>query len=246
MKLKLQSISPLSAAVYKLLLQDGSLTVQEIASKLRIFPHAIYRNVKQLETLGCICHSGKYPARYIAKQPLESVETFLCLYREWFLKTFNTACSPNGRTFSGHIETPNIEFIESRSAMFGKAISDMQSVEKEIDLIISGDETPAEIMLENKRAIERGVSIKMLVQKRNKLNEALLCNWQRIGLEVRVCQPIHARISIYDSDTVYFMSYHPENIGSSTGIRFQYKPFARLMKSLFDKLWKTAEIFMSK
>lgn len=234
--LKFQVISKRTASIYSLILARGPLTAREIGEALKIFSNAVYRSTKTLEYFGCVTRSGKHPTKFVATPPGEAIETYSLLLRESFLRVF---AEPHIQKHDrGMI---NVEFIQSRQTMFDKSAEDLRNTKKEAHLIVSGDEAPAEVMLEDKRAIERGVSIKMLVQKRNQSNEALLQNWKRIGIEVRLTPPLNARILIHDERIVYFMSYDSKNIRASIGIRFEYEPLGRLINTIFLERWRTAE-----
>lgn len=231
--------SPLSnqtQAIYTLLLEQGVMNAEEISQKLHIFPQAVYRSINVLQSLGCINRLNDYPARFLPKPVSESVETFSLKQRDWFMKTFVN------NIINTQIKNPellNISFIENRAVMFDKELADMQHTQKNCNLLISGDGAPAEVMLENKRMVERGVDLRMLVQKRNSENEQLLQSYKKIGIEVRVYKPVQSRIMIFD-EIVYFMSFDPENIQKSVGVRFVYAPIAQLMNTLFMHYWNQA------
>ena len=65
----MDSITPQGRAVEKLLLKKGALTAKEIASKLDIFPNAVYRSIQPLVHFGFIRKEGKYPIVYSAQNP---------------------------------------------------------------------------------------------------------------------------------------------------------------------------------
>jgi hypothetical protein len=121
--------------------------------------------------------------------------------------------------------------------MFEKMLSDFENLKEELSLLISGDEAPAEIMLAQKKFIERGGVIKTLVQKRNGENESFLQAHKRLGEQVRVLESVQARLMLFDRRIVYVMSYDPQNIVKSTGIRFEYAPLGQLMDTLFMQYW---------
>ena len=221
--------------IYSLLLKKGPLSAEQIGKELNIFPHAVYRSVGQLKSLGCINQVGNRPALFEAQPVSESVEVFSLLQREWFLKAFLT--SQKSKQGSA-LDELQISFIESREDMFDKFLPDFDTVEEELDLLISGDEIPAEVMFAQKKLIEKGVLIRSHFQNKTKKNESFLQARKRMGEEVRVYKPLNTRIMIFDKKIAYIMSYDPHNYIKSTGIRFEYPPLAQLMHGLFMQYWE--------
>lgn len=221
--------------IYSLLLKRGSLNAEQIGKELQIFPQAVYRSIEQLKAMGCINKESGYPARFGAIPVTESVETFSLLQREWFLKAFIAAQSKKAN-FAG--KEPVISFIESREQMFEKMLPDFENVTQEVNLLISGDEAPAEIMLAQKNIVDRGGIVRTLVQKRNKDNEHFLQTRKKMGEQVRAHALVNARLMLFDKKIAYVMSYDPTNFIKSTGIRFEYAPFAQLMNMLFLQYWE--------
>lgn len=221
--------------IYSLLLKKGALSAEQIGKELNIFPHAVYRSVDQLKSLGCIDQIGKRPAIFQAQPVTDSVETFALMQREWFLKAFLTSQRSLGSFSSGELQT---SFIESREDMFEKMQPDYAAVKEELNLLISGDEVPAEVILAQKKLLERGVLIRSLFQNRTKENEQFLFARKRMGEKVRVYKPINLRIMLFDRKIAYVMSYDPQNYIKSTGIRFEYAPLGKLMHGLFMQYWE--------
>ena len=217
----MNTISPLpkqAQSIYSQLLTHGPMTAEQIAHVLHIFPNAVYRSTHKLEKLGCIEKIGKHPAQYQAIDVHQSVEAFSLLQKEWFLNAFFTQhlkISPSLKN------TLNITFIESREMLFEKALSDIQNLKEEMNNFASGDELPAEIMLAQKDALHRGIIIKTLFQKRNQENESYLQARTKMGEEIRISEPLNARIVVFDRKVVYIMSHDPTNYTKSVGIRFE-------------------------
>ena|SRR3989338_6442259 len=231
--------SPLSQQakdIYSLLLAKGPMNAIQIGKELTIFPHAVYRSTKQLQSLGCMSQIGRHPARFEALPVSESVEIFALLQKDWFLSTF-LKDSPQDSYIKKEL---NISFIESREMLFEKALSDIQNAREEMDNLASGDELPAEIMLAQKHALERGVTIKTLFQKRNKNNESFIQARTKMGEQMRITEAVNTRIVIFDKRIVYIMSYDPSNYIKSNGIRFEYAPVGQLMHQVFMQYWDRA------
>ncbi len=211
------------------------MTAQQIAKELHIFPHAVYRSTRQLQILGCTNTSAKHPVLFEAVPVNESVETFTLQQRDMFLNTFLKTPVKKNTSFEGDL---NISFVESREMLFEKALSDIENAKEEMLNLASGDELPAEIMLAQKNALERGVAIKTLFQKRNEKNEAFIQARMKMGEQIRISEALNSRIVIFDRKIVYVMSYDPSNYIKSIGIRFEYAPFGQMMHQTFLQHWE--------
>lgn len=231
-------LSPQSRSLYKLLIRNEALNSKEIGGKLGILPHAVYRSIKPLISIGLVEKIKGYPARFKIATPSSAIDAYLLKTKENFLQSF----FPKG--ISSETQTNkelSISFIKDRPELLERSNQDMSQAKQEVEILVSGLEVPAETILEYKRACERGVKIRTLVQRLDETNREMLHNWRKIGIDVRYFPLLEARIIIFDSEIVYITSYNPEIKDESIGIRFNYPPIAKLMKELFEIRWATSK-----
>ena len=229
-----------SLTVYQLLLKERTLSAQDIASKLNIFPNAVYRAAQTLIELELIEKTNTYPVEFQAKSINEALENYLVVSKNSFLENFSHV-DKRGQNSSNHSQKLSVSFIKTRSELLEMTNSDMKTVQKTIDHIVSGLELPAEIMLSYKKAHDRGIQLRFLVQNLNELNRDLLASWQKMGLIVRYFPLLEARIIIFDSKILYLTSYNPKNKEEAIGVRFAYAPIAQQISDLFEKRWEVSE-----
>lgn len=222
-----------AADIYRLLQKGKPLTAKEIAEKLDIFPHAVYRSVRQLLEKGFIKEEDNYPVRYSALPETEAMELFTTNIRHQFQKSFPIGSS-NTATF-------DVSFVNGRDDLQKKTTRDVSFAYKTVDFVVSGLEVEAETILTYKKAIDRGVQIRALVQRLDDTSRTMFRNWKKIGLQIRYFPNIEARAFIIDKEIVYFTSYNPERKQEAIGSRFHYKPYARIMDELFESRWKIAK-----
>jgi sugar-specific transcriptional regulator TrmB len=237
---KKSPLSKQSTQVYNLLLQYSALSAQEIAEELGIFPHAVYRTAHTLATLGLIEKTSSYPAKFQVKPMDEALDNYVTLSKNLFVENFAHGTRKKTSRMAKS-EKLSISFIKTRNELLEMTNADIKAARGSIEHIVSGIELPAETMLAYKKAVDRGVTLKFLVQNRNELNHDMLANWRKAGLEVRYFPLLEARIIIFDADIVYLTSYNPHDKDEATGIRFAYPPIARQMKELFESKWKVAK-----
>ena len=231
-------LSPQQTQIYNLLLKHKSLTAKEIGSKLSIFPHAVYRANKSLIDYGLIEETDNYPVEFKAKPVADALDSYLLAQRESFLQSFK----PNGQRVNISDQILDIAFIQSREELLERTNEDMLLAKHEVCILVSGIEVPAETMLARKKAIEKGVSVKIIVQNMEEATHEMLENWKKIGLEIRHHPLLEARLLLFDSKIAYISSYNPKKKEEAIGIRFNYPPIAKLMRDLFNERWQKAKV----
>jgi len=231
--LLLKSLAPQSVKVYRTLDGRESMNAKEIADELNVLPHAIYRSVKQLLELGFVEEISTYPVSFRAKSPDDAMNLYSMMIQENFKSAFAVNKTNN--------KPLDISFIQTRSQLIEMTNADVEKAQKSIDFIVSGHEVPAETILAHKRAVERGVEIRKLVQNLDAVNKDMFRNWKKAGVKVKYFPYMESRIFVYDSQIVYFTSYNPDKNEEALGVRFNYAPFARMMNEMFEKRWKLAE-----
>ena len=232
------SITNQAKAIYRLLSKKEALTAREISTKLGILPNAVYRSIKVLIQFDFVQEVGKYPVKFIATPSTNAAESYLQSVKENLSQDF----FPEGINNKGSSSKDlGISFIKNRDELLEKTNTDMQRAKIEVNFIVSGLEVPAETILGYKRAIEKGVRIRILVQRLDETSKEMLCNWQKIGVQVKFFPLLEARIIIFDQKVAYITSYSPDDKNEGIGVRFQYPPVARLMNDLFEQRWKIAK-----
>lgn len=226
--------------IYKLLLaKNKPLTAYQIAEKFNIFPNAVYRDIYKLEKYNLVQKSPTRPMRFNALQPKEGLETFLLSHRNWFSESF----VGNSLT-SNYQSDPSLDlsFIRDRNDSVYRSTQDLKQAKVQVLQIVSGLELPADTMLEIKNAIDRGVTIKIIVQTLSENNRELLENWKRLGVKLKSTKSISSRLILIDNHITYLMSYNPDQESENIGIRFNYRPITTLMQEIFEKRWQSAKM----
>ena len=241
MKKRISLFTPQTALVYKLLLKEKQpLTVHQLALRLNVAPQGLYRVVKQLQHYGLVIGRGNYPSKYKAIAVSESADTFLLQLRHQLFETLSDSSSSKEKS-RGSSEMPDISFIQGRDHSITKSTEDLKLSKTSVDMIVSGGEIPAETILECKRAIMRGVRIRMLTQENEDDNKEMFQNWKRLGIEVRTGNYTGARIFLYDSYVVYIISYDADKKTEALGVRFKHRPIVLIMRQIFGKYWQNAK-----
>ena len=224
-------IPPQSIRVFNTI-KKSPKTAKEIGRLLNVLPNAVYRAVKPLQDLGLVEERG-YPVKFIAKPETSAIEIYSQAMKQNFFEIF-------GELSQSPALNLQINFIHTRKEMLELYNKDIVLAKKFCNIIISGHEIPAQTMLANKQAMDKGVPIRILVQTLD--YPEMLNNWKRIGHEIRYYPKVNARIVTIDENIVYFASYDPKDNKKAIGVRFVYPPYARLMDELFEQRWTKAKI----
>ena len=233
-------LSPQSQSIYKILLNSRcSLSAKQLANQMRIVPSLVYRLIQPLIEIGIVNRISGYPYKFNAKSKEEGLSLFLLHQHEWFYKNFLSYTENNLRPSEKY--EIQFSFIQSRDELMNESAKEISKATKSIDLLRSGHEIPADVMLATKDAKKRSVITRMLIQDYSSQNADQVAYWKQNGILVRKTGLRHLRLMIYDASTVYFMSYKHNDSAKDLGLKIHYPPFAFILSQLFDTWWKEAE-----
>lgn len=239
------TISPQSQDLYQTLLSsDQPLSAKQLAAKLDIFPNTVYRLADPLIDIGLIIKAGRYPSQFIAKPVNEGLSLFLLAQNDWFSQQFSKPGQIKNLTKNEAIpqsQQIKLSFVQSRDELMRLSVDEINKTNRSVDLLRSGHEIPADVMLALMEAKKRNVVTRMLVQDYSVDNAEQIANWQKNGILVRKTELRHIRLMLYDSNVVYFMSYKHTDSEKDLGMKIDYPPFAVIFSQLFDQWWKKAE-----
>lgn len=223
--------------IYNLLALEKSLTAAEIGDKLHILPNAVYRSAKQLINLGTVERNDDYPTRFQLQPTNSAVNWYLLTARKKFIQTF-PANSPVAKSSDG----PTITFIKDRQTLLKITDQDTAKAKRNINFIVSGLEVPDATILAYRKAKQKGLQIRALVQRRKETSKQKLEAWKDIGVDVKYIADMGIRLFIFDSQIIYFTSYDSKSRQRAFGIRFEYRPLAEIMDNLFEEKWEQTEV----
>lgn len=229
----LRPFSTQASDIYRLLLDGEDLTAKDIASNLHIYSNTVYRAVQQLIYMGFVEEINVYPVRYRARKQSEALEFYFNIFKHNFIHNFQ---SKHNKSQSNN--KIDVSFIRTRDDLLNNTDSDVKNAKEHVNFIVSGLEVPAETIFVYKKAVDRGVKIRALVQRLDDTSGEMFKNWKKIGVDVKYYPNMEARTFIIDKSIVYFTSYIPEEKQEAVGMRFNYIPYARIMDELFEQRWK--------
>jgi sugar-specific transcriptional regulator TrmB len=234
MNVSTKPVSRQAADVYKVLEDGGALTVNQIAERLCVLPNAIYRVTNKLVKLGMIEEVSGYPARFRANPPQSAMNWYLQTVAESFRQEFPAKSTPS------QSQGVKLSVIRDRNSSLRRSAADAATARESINFIVSGLETPDDVILAFRKAALRGVAIRVIVQQKRETSKQRLEKWQAIGAQVRYLPNVGIRMFVFDGQIAQINSYTPDNRENALGVRFVYPPLAEQMNLLFEQNWQKA------
>lgn len=239
------TLSKQSQILYRILLTSNRpLSAKELADQLHIFPSTCYRLTEPLIAMGLITKTTAYPYQFKAKPIDEGLSLFLLYQNEWFSQQFfniNKKTDVIEKEYNSQSKEIRLSFIQSRDELMNRSSEEIAKATKSIDLLRSGHEISAEVMLAITEAKKRNVLTRMLIQDYSAENAEQVTYWQKNGILVRKSKLRHIRLMIYDNSTFYFMSYKHSDSKKDLGMKIEYPPLAFIFSQLFEQWWQKAE-----
>lgn len=227
------------ANIYSLLLNEGQLTAKKIAERLDILPNAVYRGLVRLDSLKLINLSSRAPLKYTIVSPefslskLAKVKEFeLANSLEMLIKSIMPQKSAKETDLG--LSSDKLKFFKQSEDLINKA-------RKEVLIISIGEPSTNELILADKRAIERGVDIKFIVHKYDDENRDFLFNLQKNGLNIRYLKDWGYHLQIIDANKCLLSVNNPENTDERANILIQSKYLSKAFRDYFYLLWEKAQ-----
>lgn len=234
---RIQAVPKQSANLYRLFKESDALNARQIADRLNILPHTVYRAVKPLMALGMLEQLDTYPVSFKAAPTLDAMNWYMRAAAQSFRQDFGTTqAKPSDASL------PSITFIKDREALLKIGEQEARKAKKTINYIVSGHRIPDSTVLAYRKASATGVKIRCIVQNNPATTNAGLEMYEEMGVEMRFLPNIGIRLFVFDSRTAVLTSYDETSSRRSFGIRFAYEPVAKQLDELFEQRWQQARL----
>lgn len=234
-KLYLKKIGLTQKAIelYQKLLAEGPLTAREAAVFSSAFPSAEYRLFYDLEKRELVRRLSGRPLRFEALKISDGLQASLASQHNQ-LKQLVEA-EETGK------DVANI--IIGRQKVYDTYIKNAQKAQSQINIYSIGIAYNKGIEETQKAAVERGVSIKHVVQEMKPSNYFVIRRWLKYGVNLRVLErPRGYHLSIIDDACAIVTFSDPNDTEHRVSMITNDKNIISIFQSQFSVIWQTAQI----
>lgn len=228
-------------ATYNKLIQYGALTSKELAAKLHIFPHTVYRTARGLISKRFIEIQKKSPITYQAYPPELCIST---LAKHKIRSIQHLIQDIEGETSEGKQknDSTKINLIYGKERIFDLGADLLEKSQKEMLVISIGEEITPNLLLAVIQAKQRGVVIRMIAHKNDKGNRQVLKNLKMNGYEMRFFPDGGFHLAIYDSEKALIIIDDPKDLNQRVAVYIISFGLAKALRDYFYSVWDKATI----
>ena len=234
-------LSAKAAALYLSLLQLGSGTVQDIASRAGVVRTTCYPLLEELQKRGLVSttRSGKKTI-YVAEDPEQLVENI-----ERTASIARGIVPTLAHVLSGNSKRPKIEIYEGIGGVWRTYEDVIKGENYEVKAFLPADEAVAiagdrKVKEYIRKRVKKGISMRAIMQK-TPLIEKEYAKYNKSDLrEARFVDakrfPMPVEIDLYPKHSIAITSFR-----DGIGLIIRSEPIHTALNSIFDALWASAD-----
>lgn len=210
-------------------------TAQNVASVLTVYPNAVYRIFRRLESFGLARLAQRRPLAY---QVTDKVQSYVAAatQKKSSLDVLLGQVAPHGDAKNG------VRIIVGRQALYNRYVELAQRAKTEICVFAIGIAYSEELRAVQKNAIKQGVRIRHIVQKLQPSNYSIIHKWQGLGVGVRYFEQKHGyHLTIIDQNIALVTFSSPEDTEDRLSIEVSHSSAVQLFQSQFEILWVSSK-----
>lgn len=212
--------------------EQRDLSVQEIASKLFVFPSALYRILATLEEKRLIFRVGKRPLKYQALD--DGLQASYQVAQADLSALLATATGKRGGA-----ET---RIIIGRQATYDEYVRLASSAEESIVIYAIGIAYTKKLHLAQEATIKRGVKIQHVVQQYKPANYHVVHKWLKLGIQLRLQKTERGfHFTQIDGKSTLITFSNPDNTDERLSILTTNPQVAELFGRTFEDIWNRAQ-----
>lgn len=234
--LKVLGLSQDEITLYDLMLfQETPMTAQDVASKLSVFPSAVYRCFYRLEVLGLIKQKAIRPKSFTALRTSVGLPLAVESKREDIEKRLQ------GLKLSKQDGKASVEIIIGGQALFDRYVLELSKSKKYMDGHSVGTAYSEQMLREHVLASKRGVRMRYAFQEYKHETFPILRKWQRAGIELRhykVERGFH--FMIFDNERLLISFVNPDKLEDRLSIFTDNEVAVSIFGRYFETIWYLA------
>jgi len=235
-KLVKLGFSKQEAEIYLTLIKVGVLPAKEIASRMNILPHAVYRIIKKLEKKKLVAIITSSPLTFYVLPSELALSSYV---KEKSLQLEKEAKEINTFLANKQSQSPStkIDVIAGKQEFFNASEALIKECKKEVLIVSIGEPSTSDLILADKRAIERGVIVRMIAHKYDEENQEFLKNLEKNGLEIRHFPDWGFHLQIADGEKSLLAVNNPQNPGERITVKINSSGLSKALRDYFYSVW---------
>lgn len=231
-------LSKQEAEIYLTLLEEGPLPAKEVAKKINILPHAVYRTTKKLESKKLVAVLKTSPLTFQTLPPQLALPSFAKEKAVYLQKEAEKTAKILAQKKSAAVPT-KIDLIFSRHEIFTLFDKMVEKTKKELLIISIGEPIPQNSLLSTKRAYEKGVVIRMIAHKYDG-NREILENFKKNGWQIRHFPDWGFHLVVFDGKRSLLSVNNPKDTRERVGMQIFSEGLSKALRDYFYSVWEKA------
>jgi sugar-specific transcriptional regulator TrmB len=143
---------------------------------------------------------------------------------------------------SKKIQSPStkIDVIAGKQEFFSASETLIKEAKQEVLIISIGEPSTSDLILADRRAIERGVTVRMIAHKYDKDNQEFLSNLKKNGLEIRHFPDWGFHLQVVDTEKSLLAVNNPQNPGERITVKINSTGLSKALRDYFYSVWEKA------
>jgi sugar-specific transcriptional regulator TrmB len=238
LKLVQLGLTKQEASIYLILWEKGPMTAEQIAKHIKSLPQAASRSAKKLEFIHLVNSANTYPQTYRAIPPSVSLPSLIETKTSQLQATAEQVTNRLSKTIPKLDTTMNLIMGKEESYMYGAKL--LNQTKKEMLVISVGEAIPEELLLSVLKARNRGVKIRMIIQKYDDQNKEIVKNFKKNGYEIRFAPSKGFSLAVYDGKQSLLIINNTETTKEHAAVHIMSNGLSESLMDYFYKIWETA------
>jgi sugar-specific transcriptional regulator TrmB len=234
-------LTPHEAAMYEYLLDHGARAALEIAEQLDCLPNAVYRLGRALQEYGFVVVIKRRPIKYQAVPLRAAVERV----RERQTRQEDAMYSAllNVASLKREGSKYEVETVIGRQALYERYIEESARAKQEILIFAIGIAYSEQLKASQAAALERGVHIRHIIQKKDPDNYHVIHTWRRMGVKLRhYPAPAGFHLMIFDAERVILTLSNPTETDERISLVVRHPVAAGTLRDYFFTIWAKSRL----
>lgn len=244
-KLRRVGLSEYEAKSYIALLRFGAQMGREVAKRSGVPPTRVFDVLKSLRDKGLVNLIQEKPMVWVAVRPEIGLKGFADKKID-DIKNLETSVLSSLKQIRPESTQPKIHerviVASGYQKLYGLAVQYLKLCKKEYFVYSVGEKIPFKLRVESKRAIKRGVELRLIVTKYDEENKYIVEERVRDGWKVRyVPGSSEFTFAVYDGKVTLINVRNPNIKEERISVIFENSELSKAFVEYYNVLWKKAK-----